>query len=992
MTYEFKGNFSNLKAGLTAAGKGVRDFGNDLTALDAKGVRMRAGMTSVGATGGKVALGIGAALGASAKAAIDWESAWAGVTKTVDATANTSMADLEQQLRDLTGILPASHEEIAGVAEAAGQLGIGADDVASFTKVMIELGETTNLSADEAATSLARISNIMGTSASDVDRMGASIVALGNNSATTEAEIVGMATRLAAAGRQAGLSEADIFAIASTMTSVGVEAEAGGTALSKVFTTIGDAVRSNSGELETFAKVAGVTTAEFKAMYEASPAEAIGGFVDGMGQLATAGGDTTKVFKELGLTDSRLKNAVLSAGSATGMWADQVQLANAAWADNTALTEEAEKRFGTTASQIQLAINEIRDAAIDFGETVLPMVAQVTSGVASAAQAFGDLPTPIQDTVTKLAALTAITGGSLWFGSKVVNGVASTREALVNLGLSADQTRVSMSAIGKGFSLAATVTALTLATDAVDALFAKDFDSSNLSRGLDALARGEYVDNLDTIGDKVADLNTLVYRGADLLTGWFPSDNTRIEKTRAELEKIDEALAQMVETGDANLAARIFDEIVDQTEAAGGSAEDAADAFNEYALALRNAGGSTGVDAFLELGIAHVENNRVMGQSILVAERASGAVDGLAGAADGNTYSQKEQTKAVNEANRAMLDQVTAAGAAFDAETRWGQAVMAAREQVEDGTKGLNKFTEDGQANRAVLSELQAAWNNQSKAVINNTDRYEKARATFVGVAKDMGVSTAAANRLADQMLDVPRSVLSEAVFKTSQAEGFVDKLVAKYQLAEKDRVALMKVADQASGPAAAIKRALDEAARDRQSTITVRTTHINSFRTTGDPTQNRAGGGYITGPGTGTSDDIPAYLSNGEYVIKASAVEHYGVGMFDALNARRFADGGSVDGKKGSTRGQLAGVRHQYAETQRDLKDLRAEIKGGTKDLRRLNNQLDKASAKYERESRRLDQMESFSTSVGSSVANASLFGGGLSGLMTGLSANRND
>ena len=70
----------------------------------------------------------------------------------------------------------------------------------------------------------------------------------------------------------------------------------------------------------------------------------------------------------------------------------------------------------------------------------------------------------------------------------------------------------------------------------------------------------------------------------------------------------------------------------------------------------------------------------------------------------------------------------------------------------------------------------------------------------------------------------------------------------------------------------------------------------------------------------------------------------------------------------------------------------MRAEIKGGTKDLRRLNNQLDKASAKYERESRRLDQMQAFSTSVGSSVANASLFGGGLSGLMTGLSANRND
>jgi len=51
--------------------------------------------------------------------------------------------------------------------------------------------------------------------------------------------------------------------------------------------------------------------------------------------------------------------------------------------------------------------------------------------------------------------------------------------------------------------------------------------------------------------------------------------------------------------------------------------------------------------------------------------------------------------------------------------------------------------------------------------------------------------------------------------------------------------------------------------------------------------------GGHITGPGNGTSDSIPAMLSNGEYVIKASSVAHYGKGTFDALNAVRLAKGG---------------------------------------------------------------------------------------------------
>ena len=58
------------------------------------------------------------------------------------------------------------------------------------------------------------------------------------------------------------------------------------------------------------------------------------------------------------------------------------------------------------------------------------------------------------------------------------------------------------------------------------------------------------------------------------------------------------------------------------------------------------------------------------------------------------------------------------------------------------------------------------------------------------------------------------------------------------------------------------------------------------------------ASGGYISGPGSGTSDSIPAMLSNGEYVVRASAVERLGVPFLDRLNygaAPGFASGGYV-------------------------------------------------------------------------------------------------
>ncbi len=59
------------------------------------------------------------------------------------------------------------------------------------------------------------------------------------------------------------------------------------------------------------------------------------------------------------------------------------------------------------------------------------------------------------------------------------------------------------------------------------------------------------------------------------------------------------------------------------------------------------------------------------------------------------------------------------------------------------------------------------------------------------------------------------------------------------------------------------------------------------------------AGGGHVRGPGTSTSDSIPAWLSHNEFVIRAAAVRHWGVDFFRSLNAMRmpqFSAGGLVD------------------------------------------------------------------------------------------------
>ena len=78
--------------------------------------------------------------------------------------------------------------------------------------------------------------------------------------------------------------------------------------------------------------------------------------------------------------------------------------------------------------------------------------------------------------------------------------------------------------------------------------------------------------------------------------------------------------------------------------------------------------------------------------------------------------------------------------------------------------------------------------------------------------------------------------------------------------------------------------------------------TSVNGDRVTvkrlasGGQVQYYGPGGGVSGPGTSTSDSIPAYLSDGEYVIRAAAVDHYGKETFDALNAKKLKGGGSVN------------------------------------------------------------------------------------------------
>lgn len=367
-----------------------------------------------------------------------FETAMAGVAKTLDTTglsadqADAFVRQLGEGFRELSQEIPFSARELANIGEIAGQLGVAREDVLEFTRVIAAMGVSTDLSTEEAATSMARFASITRLPITRIEELGNVIVELGNRLETTESEVTTLGLRLAAAGTQAGLSQGEILAFAAALSSVGVEAEAGGTAFSKLFSRIHDAVLDGGKQLQIFAAVAGTSAAEFRRAYEEDAAGAIQLFVEGLGRMVARGESTTKVLEGLELQDERLKRALLSLAGAGDKLEQSLTLQNKALAEGNALSVEAERFYGTSTNQLKILRSALENAAIELGaalipalKDLIPLAKGVTTQLAAMARWFAGLPEPVQKTAIAIAGIFAAIGPSLWMLGRMASGLGA---------------------------------------------------------------------------------------------------------------------------------------------------------------------------------------------------------------------------------------------------------------------------------------------------------------------------------------------------------------------------------------------------------------------------------------------------------------------------------------------------------------------------------------------------------------------------------------
>lgn len=371
-------------------GRGVRDIGQTINAFGR-------------AYSAVVTVPFAATLALSTKAAMDFESAFAGVIKTVDGLVRpgslTGLTLLGEQIREelleLSTIIPATFEEISKIAEISGQLGVPAREIVGFTRIIAEFAESTNVESEEAAQALAQIANVFGVAKDQIDEFADAatnaIVDLGNNFATTEADIIGFFQSFAGAAASFGVLEQDALAIATAFKSVRAQTASSTTGIQKTLLAMSTAVEDGGEALQRFADASDMSAEQFARTWESRPAEAFAAFLEGVRDAGNAAPD---LLRSLGLGDQRIIREFLKAASGVDVLYEALERANEAFGnfgENGARAVEAARRFATVESQTKLLVNEFRALAVIIGEQLVPFLREMVASLRPVARSIAEI-------------------------------------------------------------------------------------------------------------------------------------------------------------------------------------------------------------------------------------------------------------------------------------------------------------------------------------------------------------------------------------------------------------------------------------------------------------------------------------------------------------------------------------------------------------------------------------------------------------------------
>ncbi|MER5473728.1 hypothetical protein [Streptomyces sp. NPDC002685] len=577
--------------------------------------------------------------------------------------------------------------------------------------------------------------------------------------------------------------------------------------------------------------------------------------------------------------------------------------------------------------------------------------AQAAAGIAAFVRAarFGGVGSAISGVTQRMSTLSKVAGGLGILGAVAV-GIDALAKKARGAPPDVDKLATSLKTLA---ATGETTGELAKTFPTVDAFVAKlnmlQGEQAKLDKGL------EWPKKIAGVGPII---DTLVPRIDDLVNG-----SKSLGATKEDFKSFDQALADMVNSGYADQAAQSFRDYEAALKASGRSQAEINELIPAYTASVAGLKADNDVAA---------KGMGVFGQQALETgrqlETQKRAADGL-----------RQSIINLNDTNRG----------AYDAQIAFEQGVDDLTAAFKENGATLDIHTEAGRKNGEAMSKVAKARDemivsgiaaNESLESMNG--KSEKLRGTMMRLATEaFDGNKQKAKEYVNQLLSTPEAIttmikaekaeaiaglqsvqaaikatpgaksikvdtLNAAAIKALEAVGFKTK-----QLPD-GRTEVFTANGKAIGNITAVTRALnnlDGKTANTWVTNTITTRHVNELakpgqsvhdavgRAAGGPIGFAGGGapsGRISGPGTSSSDSIPAMLSDGEWVIRAAAVEKYGDNFLAAVNEGRFRPSGFAKGGKSKKltakqkAAKEAAKRKADAEKQRQ-KEGRSELGG---------------------------------------------------------------
>ena len=329
---------------------------------------------------------------------------------------------MKVSISDLSNVLGLSEADVANIASSVAAYGVsGVKDISGVTKVASQMQVAfENVSAEDAAASLAKFSNITGFVIEDSDKLGSCIAGLENGSAAYASEIMEVNNRIGGMCSAVKMTAPEISAWSTTMISGGMSAELAGSNFTKFQGVLSSACSQGGEAVQGFADVAGMSADEFIQLYQTDATGATEAFLQGLNRIEDGGGSVVSVLDDLNLGGTeqlRMMQILMEATDDTSKgYSDldkYMSIANEEFDKGTALQEEFDEASKSVGFAIQKVISELKDTSDAIGNALKPAIMDIADKFTDW---LGKVQEFIQEHPKVVQGITAIVAGAMAFG------------------------------------------------------------------------------------------------------------------------------------------------------------------------------------------------------------------------------------------------------------------------------------------------------------------------------------------------------------------------------------------------------------------------------------------------------------------------------------------------------------------------------------------------------------------------------------------------